>query len=267
MRKSAVFWAVVLILVGALLLLNNLGLLRLNVWGLVWSVALIGVGAWILWGVLGPRRAPERPEVMIPLDGAAQARLRIRHGGGRLSVGASTPPEALVAGTFCGGLDYRAAREADALVVDMRVPDQNVHWAMPWHWGASGALDWDFGLNREVGLTLELETGAGEARLDLTDLRVSRLTLKTGASHTTLTAPAHAGHTRIEIEGGATAVEVRVPEGVAARVHAQAGLAGITVDRERFPRVGDVYQSPDYDSAANRVEIVAQLGLGALDVR
>ena len=123
------------------------------------------------------------------------------------------------------------------------------------------------GLNKEVLLSLDVETGASDTRLDLTDLRVIDLQMKTGASATHLTLPAHAGHTRARISSGVSAVNVRVPSGVAARIRVQSGLAGVSVDRSRFPRSGGVYQSPDYDAAENKAEIHIDTGVGAVDVR
>lgn len=270
MKRSTVFstfWAVALILAGVLLILRNLGVLQVNVWGVVWPLALLAVGVWILWGAVRPRPVPEVREVTIPLEGAAKAQLHFRHGAGRIKVGAGFAPDLLVSGTFTGGLDYQSRREGDVLVVDLNVPHQGPDWVFPWSWGPGNGFDWNCDLNREVPLTLRFDTGAGEARLDLTDLRVSHVELKTGASSTTILAPAGAGQTRLDIEGGATAVNVRVPAGVAARVSARVGLAGVSVDAARFPRVGDYYELPDYASAANRIEISAQMGAGSLEVR
>jgi hypothetical protein len=137
----------------------------------------------------------------------------------------------------------------------------------PWHWGRGGPLDWSFGLNGEVPLSLDLQTGASDARLDLSDLRVSDLRLQTGASATRLTLPANAGQTRAEVHSGAASVSIRVPEGVAARIRIKSGMAGIAVDRGRFPRTGDTYQSPDYETAPNRVDLYVETGVGSVDVR
>ena len=60
---------------------------------------------------------------------------------------------------------------------------------------------------------------------------------------------------------------IRVPSGVAARVEAKSGLAAITVDQSRFPRVGDAYQSADYGTAPNKVSIDIETGLGSVAVR
>ncbi len=268
MRKSGLLWGVVLVFVGALLLLNSLGIFNVDVWSLIWPAFLIALGLWSLWGVFAGPRTAGAEEVTIPLEGAGRACLRIRHGAGRLRVDAGASAGELVTGTFGGGLDHRPKREGDALTVDMRVPDGGFpHIVAPWNWARGRGLNWSFGLNREIPLSLDLETGASDMRLDLTDLRVTDLRLQTGASETKLLLPANAGHTRVNINAGAASVSVRVPAGVAARIRAKGGLAEIKVDRNRFPRAGGVYQSPDYDSAANKVDIVIEVGVGSVKVR
>jgi hypothetical protein len=267
MSKSNLFWGLILILLGVLLLLNSLGLLSVNVWSLIGPLALIAFGLWVLWGVFVGSPSAETEEATISLEGAGRARVRIRHGAGRLHVDGSAGPGELVAGTFGGGLDHRVRREGDRLDVEMRTPPHSFPFLMmPW-WGLRGGLDWSLGLNSEIPLSLDLETGASDARLDLAGLRVTDLRLQTGASATRLTLPASAGHTRAEIHSGAASVSIRVPEGVAARVRIKSGLAGITVDRSRFPRTGDTYQSADYDTAPNRVDLDVETGVGSVDVR
>ena len=80
-------------------------------------------------------------------------------------------------------------------------------------------------MNSSVNLflngALEFNTGAGEARLDLTDLRVTNLRLQTGASSTDVTMPANAGHTKAKIDAGAASITIRIPSGVAARISSE----------------------------------------------
>ena len=38
------------------------------------------------------------------------------------------------------------------------------------------------------------------------------------------------------------------------------------IDETRFPRVGDVYQSADYDTATDRIDLDVQGGAGSLRV-
>lgn len=265
-RNSILFWGLIMVLFGVLLLLQNLGILTLNVWNVFWPVLLILLGLWTLWGVFAPRRAAEVQQVSIPLEGASRARLRVHHGAGQLVIAGGADSGELLGGAFGGGLDYRSRREGDELNVKMRTPRPDDFFFMPWMWGR-GAFDWSFRLNNGLPLALELRTGASDMRLDLTDVRVTDLRLDTGASSTDLTLPAQAGYTRVDIQAGAASVNVRVPPGVAVRIHAVGGASSMDVDQARFPREGGVYQSADYDTAANKVEMHVRMGAGSLDVR
>ncbi len=154
------------------------------------------------------------------------------------------------------------------LVVDMRIRDRDVsHYFWPVrHHGWWGMLDWDFALNPAIPLSLRVETGASENRLALGDLQVRELLLKTGASSTTVDLPSHAGHTRVTIESGAAAVKLHVPQGVGASVVVRSTLAGVHVDRARFPESAGGYRSADFQTAANKVEIFVETAVGSLEV-
>jgi len=256
------FWGFILVIIGLALLLDNLGLLgNIDIWNLLWPLFLIALGAWVLLGTIF-RRAPQTEHASIPLEGAQSARVRVQHGAGRLEVSAGSGMGVLAEGDFAGGLDFRSRREGNGLDVKMRPPEQ----LFPFTWSTGSTLDWSFGLTREIPLSLEFETGANESRLNLRDLRVTELRLKTGASSTTIDLPANAGLTRTFIESGAASVNVSVPEGVAARIRAQGGLSSIQVDTNRFPQMGNIYQSPDYDAAANKIEMEIQMGVGSVKV-
>ena len=263
MRTGSLFWGSILILIGGLLLLDNLGLLPVDLWGIFWPSLIILIGLWTLWGVFF-RRRPETEHANIPLDGAGRAHVRIHHGAGRLRVHAGAGAGDLAEGDFGGGLDVDTRRDGDTLSVRMRVPQQV--W-FPFSWGPGSSLDWDFGLSRDLPLNLEFETGANDSRIDLSELQVTDLRLSSGASSTELTFPARAGLTRAKISTGAASVRVRLPEGVAARIRAGGGLASITVDTARFPHSGAYYQSPDYDAAENKVDLDVETGVGSVDIR
>lgn len=264
MTKSELFWGTILLIIGLLLLFSNLGIIVIEIWSAIWAVLLIVVGLGILWGVFAGRDARGQ-QVVIPLKGAARASIHLSHGAGRLRVDAGAPPDALLDGTFGGGLDYRAERKGEELDVRLSPPDL-LAMIVPWNWGREG-LGWLLRLNGDIPLSLAFETGASDARLDLSDLRVTDLKLETGASSLNVTLPARAGHTRARIDAGAASVAVRIPPEVAARLRLEGGLASIQVDEARFPRAGRLYQSPDYETAENRIDLKVQAGVGSLRVR
>jgi hypothetical protein len=269
MRRGGAFWGVLLIVVGGLFMLNTLGLLTINIGKLIFPAILVLLGLWVLVGnFAGPATyTSDGQAVNIPLEGAERARVRLHHGAGRLRVSGTAPAGQLVDGTFGAGVDYDVRRDGPTLDVDLRgARDIWQRMFTPWNWWDRGPLDWDFAFNGDVPLDLSVESGASETRLDLSDLRVTDLKLQTGMSATEVTLPAKAGHTRAKIRAGMAEVKVFVPEGVAARIRATGGLADISVNEGRFPRSGDVYQSPDYDTSERKVEIDAETGMGALKI-
>ena len=226
MRRWSAVIGVVLILVGVFAILQVL----FGIGWLFWPLALIGAGFWLItrfsWRP-GSARVP-REEASIPREGAKEADVTVHHGAGRLSIGGglAAANDLLLAGTFGGGLEATRRREGDRLVVDMRVKDRDVsHYVFPWARGWAGLLDWDFTLARDIPLSLNLETGASDSRLNLTDLNVRELRVKTGASSTTIDLPASAGLTRVMVESGAAAVRLRVPHGVGASIQVRSALA------------------------------------------
>jgi hypothetical protein len=264
-RNPRTFWASLLILIGALLLLNNLGLLPFDLGAAFWPLVLVLVGLWFLLGSIGGRRGLPTESVSMPLQGAARADLRLRFGAGQLRLSGGGPAAQLFAGTFTGGLDQRSRLSGDRLDAELRIPQSG--WmgiVTPRSW--SGGLAWTMALNEGVPIELDVESGASDMQLDLARLQVKRIRLQTGASALDITLPAQAGHVDVSIESGAASVAVHVPQGVAGRIRARGGLSDIQVDTARFPRDGDRYQTPGFEGAANRVDIDVQTGVGSVKV-
>ena len=252
-------------MLGVLFLLSTLGILTVNIWGVFWPLILVLVGVWVLMGGLFGPKAPSKEveSVAIPLEGAGRGAIRIKHGAGRLQVNAGAQSDQLASGTFSGGVDYQTERDGETLKLEMR--GRGGGW--PFAFRSWSSLDWSVSLTDAVELSLALESGANETRLDLTDLKVTDLSLKTGASSTEIILPSGAGHTRARVRAGAAEVKIQVPDGVAARIRAKGGISDISVDKGRFPRSGDTYESSDYETAENKVEIDAEIGVGSLGVK
>jgi hypothetical protein len=260
---SRLFWPLILIAAGVLLLLDNLNLLPGSAWGWIWPLALIALGVSVL---LGGRAAAEPVEDSLALDGARRARLSLKHGAGELDVRGGAPPDTLFAGTFHGGVDKQVGRQGDEVEATLAARGEEwLNWIGPR--GRGGRLDWAVRLNPGLPLALSLESGASAATLDLADLKVTEFALQTGASQTRLVLPANAGHTRARINAGAAEVQVRVPEGVAARIRGHMAVGSLDVDQGRFPRRDGGYESPGFETAANRVEIDVEGGVGTVNVR
>ena len=234
-------------------------------WNLLWPAFLILLGLFFLWGTLFGRRTPAGKEVLIPADGVEKAKVQFNHGAGRLTIAGGAAPSNLIEGTFSNGVDYNTRQDGGLLSIDLKIPS-NSFLFFPFSWGAGYGHDWNVRLNPDVRLGVDLRTGANDARLDLSDLQVTDLRLQTGASSTEVNLPSHAGYTRVEVESGAASVSLRVPANVAARIQASGGLSEIKVNPSRFPRLGNGYQSAEYDTAANKADILIETGVGSVRI-
>lgn len=102
--------------------------------------------------------------------------------------------------------------------------------------------------------------------LDLRDLNLTDLKLETGASDTHVTLPAR-GRYRADFDLGAASLNITIPDGLSARIRASVGVADFKVDEFRFPRNAGYYQSPDFDSAVNSVDINIDAGAASIKVK
>jgi hypothetical protein len=205
--------------------------------------------------------APEPERLAIPLEGTADAEVMVTFGAGHLRLGAAGPG-LLVDGEYAGGV--KVERGGGPGRVRLSPPSPPAGWT----WDRA-PYTWTMGVTAEVPLRLRVESGAADAQLDLSALRLAELRLRTGASDTSVTLPAAAGLTRVDAEGGAASIRFRVPDGVAARVRSSIALGSSDVDLVRFPRnaAGNGWESPNFATAANRVEIEVRGGIGSVSVR
>jgi N-terminal domain of toast_rack, DUF2154/Domain of unknown function (DUF5668)/Cell wall-active antibiotics response 4TMS YvqF len=267
MRRGSLFWALVLVGIGLALLLSNLGVLQANVGRIIWPGLLVLVGAFMLWRAVSRPPTPETQHAAIPLENTARAQVQLRFGAGRLNVSGTAADDQLLEGDFAGGVELNRRVQGDVASVTLQLPGQDwARYVFPWSGWQPPMLEWRMGLSNHVPMTLDIETGANESRIDLSEVMATDLTLKTGASATDVTLPAHAGQTMAQVEAGMASVEIHVPPSTSARVHAEGGMSNINIDTQRFPRLNGFYESPDYAQATNRIDLHIKVGMGAVNV-
>lgn len=252
-------WPVAWTAAGVILLMSSTGQLGQGPGETLsqsWPWAAIAIGAWFLIGAFIPSGRGPTERLALPLEPLADARVAIRFGAGALT-GHAAAPGNLLDGTFEGGVRHRSTGPNRVEI------EQDTTYGLPW---LDHGSVWDVGLTTEVPLDLRLDTGANRAMLDLRDIRLRNLELHTGASETRVLLPRAAGATTVRTESGAASLTLEVPAGVAARIRSRMALGSSQVDKVRFPPVADGYESPDYASAANRVDIDISGGVGSVRV-
>jgi hypothetical protein len=258
------WWPLLLVLLGLWLVLQALVGSRWTGGGVAWGAGPTGPGS-TGPGPTGPaptgpgRSGPGSSErLSLDLGGATDAQIEVAFGAGELVIGRA-PPGKLMEGSFDGGVRpeirgpgrVRLGREVEL-----------------WGWGPGRwPKGWHFGVTGEVPLSLRVETGASRNELDLSDLRVSDLIIRSGAAKTILRLPRAAGSTRARIDTGAASIRIFVPPEVALRIVGRMQLGTNDIDTTRFPPTATGWSSPDFDGAANRVELAISGGLATLQVQ
>ena len=252
-------WPAAWIAVGSVLLASTTGALAQSPYDIVveWGPwFLIALGVWFVLGALLPIGRGPIEALDLPLGIASEAAIKVKFGAGELTSGAAGPGH-LVDGRFEGGVNERTGGPGQVELW------QDTTYGLPWFEQPS---NWTVGFTTEVPLDLTLDTGASRARLDLAALRLRSLDLRTGASETRVRLPRAAGVTSVRVQAGAAAVTLEVPAAVAARIRSRMAVGSTQVDQSRFVPTATGYESPDYATAANRIDIDLRGGVGSMRV-
>jgi len=256
-------WPILLIAAGLEIILN-----RLSVWGsllaLVLTVVILGGALWLLGPGIGTGQVMPGEEVSQALGEASQARVIIEPGVGSLNIEALPESANLIEGVVSVGKGQRVKRDFAIAGKTATFTLRSEGETGPFFWWGD-QWSWELGLAPEVPLELEVSFGVGQADIDLTGLTVSNLKMSMGVGQTRVTLPDQ-GRFQAKIEGAIGETIVVIPAGMAARIHVSTGLAARGLPAS-FQRQDDVYTSPGYASADNRVDLEVSQAIGQITVR
>jgi len=268
-HSTSLFWPLVLIGAGVMLLLSNLGYVPWSSWNILWRLwplLLIALGIDILIGrrstvgavisgmlillLIGGALAlalfaPAIPgltnltqpaewrteHIEYPLSGIERASVMIDWTSvpGHLSALHDSP------NLIEGDVSYRGELIFDVQVHGSQADvELDSHSPGPWFgpFNPGERADWDVRLSPSASLDLTLDTGSGSYDLDLTNLQVSKLFLDAGSGSVELTLPSGSTFDAY-IEGGSGSLTIVLPEDVGARVELDSGSGSFQAD-QRF---------------------------------
>ena len=297
-RRGSLIGPVILIGLGIVFLLNNLSILSWSVWEVIfrlWPVLLVAAGldlllgrrsiwgsllalvltvaivAGVLWlfrsGVI-PGREAAAEEVSQALGGATQARVVLAPAVGSLRVESLAESEDLVAGVIRPVSGERVNRDftVEGQMATFTLQSEGSFGPFTPFFGSwGGGPGWDLGLNPGAPLELEVSMGVGESDLDLEGLQVDDLNVSMGVGQTTVVLPDE-GRFQAKIEGAIGQTVVVIPAGMEARVQVDTGLAGSRLPAG-YRQQDDVYTSPGYAGAENRVDLEVSQAIGNVSIR
>jgi hypothetical protein len=295
-RRGGIVGPLILISLGVIFLLNNLGVLdwsvweillrlwpailiaagldlilgRRSIWGsllaLVLTFAVLGVALWLSGAGVGASRAMRTEEIVQPLEDLNRAEVVIDPGVGTLRVEAGVDSENLVEG------EVRVSRREE-LVPTFSAQGESGTFRLRTDSSSFGPFavdwmdqrDWNLQLNPSIPLRLETDLGVGRTDIDLTGLTVESLDVGQGIGQAVVVLPDE-GEPDVSIDGAIGQTIVVIPENLAVRVRLDTGIAGRQIP-EGYACEEDVCTSPGYETADQRVELELGQAIGSLVIR
>jgi hypothetical protein len=301
--RQPLFWPIVLIGVGVVALLFNTGLLdwaKVAVLYRFWPLLLIALGVAIIFRDRLPGRLANivgavllillviavgggiasipgafvgsSSSVMTSHFSAAAGEISAPH----LDLSAGAAQVTVRAGSTGGDL-YRATIQSpsdEKPQVSIDAASNTLHVNLPgrsgFQWGSgSDHRTVDLTLNDQLPWVIRVNIGATQSSLDLSGLKVSSVTVESGASSVTLTLPKPAGTVPVNVSGGAMHLAIQRPAGTPIRVSSSGGASSLNVDGNHFGGLfqeGQDYVSPDYSTATDRYDISIQSGASSIQI-
>ncbi len=303
-HQPSLFWPIILITAGVLLLLSNLGLLPEAAWGRLWQLwpvvlialgidvlfgrrsaggALIGLvlilmlvvgvilivffGAYVpgLVGVTSPRLETEFLEY--PLEGVETARVSIDWNQFPGTLEALDDSINLIEAEvdYVGDLIFNTDVDQGQATVKLDTYSQG--WNM--NFTSWQEKRWVVRLNPAVLLDLELDASSARYVFDLSELMLSRLIVDASSGAIDLILP-HDDFVA-EIEGSSGTIDLEIPRDVGVRIELERGSGAFNPDR-RFSLVeGDrhddgVWETENYGAVDNNIMIQIDQSSGSIAI-
>lgn len=257
-RAIIQLWPLVLVLIGIEILLARrqpLAALALQLLTIVLGVALVSAQP---AGLFAPAGAVTSAE-SVPREGATSLDLTLNGGAGDFTVAGDAA--SLVDVTATGGAILVRTERRDGRA-EIGIDPEHEHFPF----GGTGT-DIDVRVAGDVPLTLHVEAGAGDLRIDLRGLRVREAEVEAGAGDIVVVLPEPQGDVPVRVNVGAAEVVIEVPAGVEARVTVSGGAVSLDSDNARLPASGGVAQTAGYASATDRVTVTVDAGAASIRIR
>ncbi len=284
MKSKNVLWGLILILVGMLFILRNLGLVEFNWYNIwqMWPVLLV------LWGVsVLPVKEDLKVILMVVVLGLStwlaldtnvswtnnnweETTVKAFHSSQSFSIPADDSIKKVhleldaAAGTFVikntsdsllefskngwgGNYDYIVSETLTNADIQIHRSKRNINFYKTSH-------QIYLKLNPQPVWNIDLDVGAALVKFDLKKFKVSEVTIDGGAASFNLTLGERYPSTDVTIDAGASSFKIRIPKNSGCDMQISSFLSGKNFQGFKKIESGH-YRTPNYDTAQNKINI------------
>jgi len=288
MKIAKIRNGVILISLGIVFLLNNLGYVPWAVWFRIfslWPVILIAIGIEMIFrktplsfltilspllfmaAILGPTyfqsveltgvyRASETYRYAEDLDTSVvkvTAIVQLRAGNLEISSGTE--------GLISAKLDYQKRKPITTCEYSgfdssatIEIRDRERGWK-GWSWRAWGTKDWEIKLTHRIPINLRIYTKATDGELDFSDLRVKNLNLETKAGNFDIKLGDLVDQMNGTIESDASRLHLLIPEEVGLKIENHSRLTSTSFSDLSILKFDNIYQTSNFEQAPRKVTL------------
>jgi hypothetical protein len=192
----------------------------------------------------------------------ARADVIIKAGASKINIDAKDQAEIVNANLESNNskLDEQSSVSGSTQTVELTMATLNRWW-----FGSNAKNNLDISLGTKLPTDFSMDFGAADAYIDLSQAKVENITIKTGASSTTLKIGDKVDQVAADIESGVSSIVIRVPSGSGVKLNISNGLTSKHL-ADLEDRGGDMYESPNYDTATKKIDITAKIGVASFTV-
>lgn len=295
-RLGSVFWGLLFMLVGGLLLLDNFNIVSVNfanLWQL-WPVLIIVAGASMLslrswvggilafvlgagllvlvaatvienpWYNVTPQVREQTQHVGQGSDSVDIKKLDVgvKAGAAEISVSSSAPRRGVLAKLESSHMKLEQSSRTDGTTQYVTFTTEST--SQLWLGNIKNKLSLDY--SRSVPLVLHFNIGAASLKGDISATKLRSLDVEAGASSIDLKLGAILPEQDVRLKTGASSVKLAVPKEAGVRVYADDGLSStefVGVDK----LTDGLYQSSGFDAATAKIIIRADLGASSFTIK
>ncbi len=291
-KGEGIVGAVVMLSVGCVFLLANLGYLAINAWEVIirlWPVLLIAIGLDILvgrralwlslvglalvlailaggiwyYGMQSTDLRSTGKEISEGLNGIEEVKFDIEPGIGQVKIGKGDNEDLLFKGIIPEKMQIRHnfTQEGQKATFIMRSGENTTIFMED----RGNRWDWKFDFSPTPLIDLKMGLGVGNCQIDLTGLTMKALDVSLGVGEAQITLPSE-GQFQAKVDGAIGQIVIYLPENMGLRVNSHTGLGNFKAPPD-FMKIGDYYQTKGFDQAKNRVDLNVNQAIGTISVK
>ncbi len=254
-------WPIVLIVIGVNVISKNNKIISVVTWILLFAI-IIG------YGVL----TNEKPQIFessmdeeIKVEKqkvTEQGDLDLQFGGAEIVIG-STSDKLFNVMIENGYLEYDVQYSNDNKRVDIDVDGTKRKKVYVFR---EIENEYNIELNNEIEWNINADMGAISGIIDMSELKIDTLDLDLGAGDIEMIFGDKNDFTQVNVDAGASNIEIDVPENVGVKINSQGGLRHMDLKDGAWVRTQNSYYSPNYDEAQRKIVLDITMGVGQVSV-